>query len=82
MSDPGLCAKDKTMSKEDMILASQESYSLLRKANKDYSGDTLETKSTWRLCKYTARSPTQSTTVTEGFVGNVTLLSSDLKDTW
>ena len=48
MSDLGLHAKDKIMSKEDMILASQESYSQVRKANKDYSGDILDTKDTRR----------------------------------
>lgn len=48
MSDPGLRAKYKIMSKEDMILASQESYSQVRKANKDYSGDILDTKDTRR----------------------------------
>lgn len=36
---PGLCAESKIMSKEDIILANQESYSLLNKASRDYSSD-------------------------------------------
>lgn len=43
MSDPGLCAKNKIMSEEDVVLANQESQST-EQANEDYSNDTPDTK--------------------------------------
>lgn len=51
-SDPGLCYKDRILSKEDTILASQESHSPVRKANRDYSGDTPDIKAVGRYIVY------------------------------
>lgn len=48
MLDPGLCAKNKIMSVEDIILANQGSCSLLNKANEDYSSDIHDAKGTRR----------------------------------
>lgn len=44
ISAPGLCAKNKMMNTEDIILANQGSYSLLNKAGKGYSSGIPDAK--------------------------------------
>lgn len=70
VSDLQLHAKDKIMSKEDMILASQECYNQKEKGNQRLQ---------WRqaygykeIRKHAAGSPTPSIRIREGFAGNVT----------
>lgn len=46
MLDPGLGCKERILSKENTIPASQEPHGLVRKANKDYRADRLDLKGT------------------------------------
>lgn len=68
-SEPGLCCKDRILSKEDKIFANQEARSPVGKANGDYSGDTPDIKVVGRYVVY--RRGAASSTRLQGFVGNV-----------